>query len=88
MTNDVVVFDFEKSKVRTLTKDGEAFFCATDVAQALGFRGAPNLLRRLNKEDAQKMSTLDLSGKTREITFLNESGVFAAILRSNKPQQI
>ena len=86
MTADVVVFDFEKSKVRTLTKDGEALFCASDVAKVLGFRDGPNLLRRLNKDDTQILSTLDLSGKTRGMAYINESGIFTAILRSTKPE--
>lgn len=86
MTTDVVVFDFEKSKVRTLTKDGEAFFCATDVAKCLGMGTAPQLLRRLDKDDMRKMHTTDSSGRMQHMTYLNESGVFAAILRSNKPE--
>ena len=71
-------------EVRAYTKDDIIWFCATDIAKALGDRDANSITRTLDKEekDTHIVSTL---GGEQELTFINESGLYEIIL-SKKPK--
>lgn len=73
------------SDIRVLEKDGEAWFVASDIAKALEYRDASNMNRNLDddEKDTQNVSTL---GGTQEVSVINESGLYVAILKSRKPE--
>jgi prophage antirepressor-like protein len=83
MNSDVVVFSFGSTNVRTLTKDGEVFFRASDVAQVLGVR-TNGLLQRVPKDEISLTDLVDSLGKTQEVAMLSEAGLYRAVLRSDK----
>ncbi len=65
--------------------DGEPWFMATDVAIVLGYRDAANMTRNLDDEDkgTHILSTL---GGDQNVTIINESGLYAAVFHSRKPE--
>ena len=69
--------------LRTITKDGEPWFVAKDIAGALGFRDAFNAVQHL---DSDEQANLPLAGFARGATIVNESGLYSLILRSRKPE--
>ncbi|WP_193583948.1 BRO-N domain-containing protein [Laribacter hongkongensis] len=79
------IFNFNDHTVRILDKDGELWFVASDVAAALEYRDAANMVRNLDDDEkgTHNVSTL---GGDQEVTTINESGLYSAILRSRKPE--
>ena len=81
--NELQIFNNEEfGEVRTVEIDGEPWFVASDIAKALNYRMASDMTRRLDEEDkgTHKVSTL---GGEQEMTVINESGLYSAILGSN-----
>ena len=63
-------------------EQGEALFCAKDVAEALGYRRSNDAVRvHVEPEDAVKRSTPTTSGN-QLMTYINESGLYSLILSS------
>lgn len=57
---------------------------AKDVSGILGYRDAANLTRRLDDDEKDTQKTSTPSGK-QEMTIINESGLYNAVLGSTKP---
>lgn len=73
-----------------LIKD-EPYFVAMDIAKALEYSETAMMLRRLDDDEITKiapakMADTNFSPMAREITLINESGLYNAILGSKKPQ--
>ncbi|MBD7962164.1 BRO-N domain-containing protein [Comamonas avium] len=80
-------FSFGTHNVRVVMRDGEPWFVAADVAEALGYRNAPDAARNLGEH--QKASTQivrSTSGGNPNLTIINESGLYRLVLRSRKPE--
>lgn len=82
--SDVALFAFDSHDVRAINKDGEAWFVATDVATTLGYRDAHDASRHLD-EDEKGTHILCTLGGEQSVTIINESGIYALVLRSRKP---
>lgn len=78
------IFNFHGAQVRVLMRDGEPWFVAKDVSGILGYRDAANLTRRLDDDEKDTRKTSTPSGK-QEMTIINESGLYNAVLGSTKP---
>ncbi|MEA3452450.1 MAG: Bro-N domain-containing protein [Bacteroidota bacterium] len=71
--------------VRAETKqDGSIWFVAKDVCDALGYTNVDSAVRKLD-DDEKLNRKIYASGQNREMTTINESGLYTLILRSNKP---
>lgn len=80
--NELKIFNFDELPVRTLEVDGEPYFVGNDVAQILGYedyRGAIN--KKVDNEDKLR-SQIDHAGQKRNVTLINESGLYALIFSS------
>ncbi len=75
----------EFGTIRTQVVKGETLFCAADVCAALEFTAASEVVLRKLDDDEKLMRKLYSSGQTREMWFVTESGLYALIMRSNKP---
>tara|TARA_R110002167_G_scaffold98718_10_gene259419 strand:+ start:1236 stop:1787 length:552 start_codon:yes stop_codon:yes gene_type:complete len=83
-------FLFSNHEVRTaLGDDGEAWFCAKDVFEALGitWKGARGSLMNC-PEKWQVVCYLQTSHGTKETIFIAEPAVYQTSFRSNKPDAI
>lgn len=85
----IQVFAFDSAAVRTIMIDGEPWFVAKDVAEILGYSETEKMTRRLDEDEIQKIASPELGGANsmaREFTIINESGLYASVLGSNKPE--
>lgn len=84
-TAQVIPFQFEAQEVRTLLIDGQPWFVAADVCQALAVRNNRDALSRLD-EDEKGVATTDTLGGTQAVGIINESGLYSLILTSRKAE--
>ena len=94
---EIMTFNFSESKneVRNVLLEGKPFFVAKDVCDVLGLTNVTEALRPLDEDEKLTrkffVSGRDLtsekltSGQRRNIYLISESGLYALILRSNKP---
>lgn len=86
MGSELAVFDFNGMGVRVIKdSSGEPWFVAKDVADILGYTDTQAMTRRLDKDEISSCTDKS-SGQGRRITIINESGLYNAILGSNKPE--
>ena len=85
MKNQLQLFNFEKQQVRTLLIKEEPYFVGKDVAKILGYsRTADAIKAHVDEEDKLTRQFTD-SGQRREMTIINESGLYSLILSSKLP---
>lgn len=81
--NELHIYNNEEfGDIRTVTIDNEPMFCLSDVCKALEIKNATDVAKRL---DADEVTRFNLGGKSGDANFINESGLYAVILRSDKP---
>ncbi len=87
MENVIQTFVNEEfGAVRTLMKDGQPWFVANDVANALGYSKPRNAVAtHVDEDDALKQGLIDSLGRTQQMTFINESGFYSLVLASRLP---
>lgn len=80
------VFQFKQQQdVRAILIDGEPWFVAADVAEAIAYRAAHNMVRILD-DDEKGTHIVSTPSGSQEMLVINESGLYSAILRSRKPE--
>lgn len=83
--NEVQLFNFESHEVRSLLLNNEPWFVGKDVAEVLGYERADNAIRNhIDKED-KLMHQISASGQNRNMTIINESGLYSLVLSSKLP---
>ena len=86
MANEVQIFEnAEFGKVRTIVKDGEPYFVGKDVADILGYADTDQAIRKHVDEEDKLTRRFNGSGQNREMTIINESGLYSLILSSKLP---
>ena len=83
MQNQVQIFtnkDF--GRVRVIQRDGQPWWVLRDVCKALGLSNPTVVAARLDTDEVTKFNLGGLSG---ESNIISESGLYAVILRSDKP---
>ena len=84
--NDLTVFKFEGTReVRTIIKDGEPWFVAKDICDILGIQNTSDAVRNLDDDELVSEKAIS-GGQVREMLCVSESGLYALVMRSNKPQ--
>ncbi len=83
--SNTVEFNFGTHSLRTINEGETLWFVAKDVCDALDIADTSQAVSRLD-DDEKLMRTLHVSGQNREVLCVNESGLYALILRSNKPE--
>lgn len=81
-------FSFEGKALTTQTdENGLDWFSANDVAAALGYANPSKSVRdHVDDDDLTKRRVIDNMGRNQVANFVNESGLYSLILRSNKPE--
>lgn len=72
-------------EIRVQTIKNQPWFCAKDICDVLEHSDPSKAVVKL-EEDEKLMRTIFVSGQNREMLFVNESGLYALIIRSNKPE--
>ena len=77
------IFENEEfGQVRTVMRDGEVWFIARDVAEALGYANVSDAISKHVDREDKGIAKCDTLGGTQELTVLNESGLYSLILSS------
>lgn len=86
MSNTLIKFDFERFELRSIIDDkGEPWFVARDICNILGLSNLNMAIQVL--DDTEKgVNQIDTLGGKQSMVIVNESGMFALILRSDKPK--
>lgn len=82
MSAEIIPFDFEEQAVRVVMRDDEPWFVAADICRVLEIRNTSDAVKRLDEDEV----TLDqIEGSHRETNLVSESGLYALVIRSDKP---
>lgn len=83
--NDIQIFNFQSNEIRVVKDDnGEPWFVAKDVCDVLGLGNITEALRNLD-DDELSSEILKSGNQRREMKLVSESGLYALVIRSNKP---
>lgn len=82
---NIIPFIFDTLPVRAVLRDGEPWFVAADLAAVLDYSETAAMTRHLD-DDEKGLSTVQTLGGPQEMTIISESGLYAAILKSRKPE--
>jgi prophage antirepressor-like protein len=81
----VTTFNFGDIMVRTTGTPESPLFCAVDVCRALGITNSRDACATL-REDQKGVATTDTLGGAQQIQYVTESGLYALIFKSRKPE--
>lgn len=84
--NELQVFNFNNSRVRAIIIEDNPYFIGKDVAEILGYERADNAIRNHVDSDDKLMHQISASGQKRNMTLINESGLYSLILSSKLPK--
>ena len=83
--NEIKIWNFEDSAVRTLAIGKEVYFVGKDVAEILGYARTADAIRVHVDEDDKGVGEIQTPGGVQEMTVINESGLYSLILGSKLP---
>ena len=85
MTEELDIFNFNEKEVRIhRDKNGKPWFVAKDVCDVLGLSNITEALRNLDGDELTS-EILKSGNQGREMKLVSESGLYALVIRSNKP---
>ena len=85
MANDLTKFDFQGKGVRTVVIDGEPWFVAKDVCDALGYKDTVNAVKQHCRGVAKHHPILDALGRTQEARVIREPDLYRLVTHSQLP---
>jgi len=86
MGSEIILFDFDSCEIRTqLGFNGEALFCASDVAKILGYTDTNQAVRR-HCYDPLKRRVIDSMGREQNANFIRESDLYRLMAHSKMPE--
>ena len=82
------LFQFNESNVRTIIDEqGDFWFAGIDVCNILEYKNSSDTIEKKLDEDERKLEYLpDSSGQQRKTWTISESGLYALVLGSSKPE--
>ena len=82
----VTPFNFNNQDIRVILRDGNPWFVAKDVCDTLGYVNNRDALAKHLDDDEKGVANSDTLGGMQKLTIINESGLYALVLRSRKPE--
>lgn len=83
---DLQVFNnTEFGQLQILEKNREPYFIGTEIARTLGYTNPQKAVRDHVDEEDKLTERIVLSGQGRQVTLINESGLYSLILSSKLP---
>ena len=89
--NNVTVFENDQfGSVRTIVRDGEPWFVATDVCRALDIQNTADAMSRLDEDERMTIDSTEghsgQRGGAQLLNIVNEPGLYSLVLGSRKPE--
>lgn len=80
---ELQIFNSEEfGEIRTVQLNNETYFVGKDVATALGYANPKNAVPTHVSEEDKLSTQIEYAGQRREVTVINESGLYALIFGS------
>ena len=86
MSNLITFENMKFGKLTVIEKDGEFFFIGNEIAELLGYSNYRKAVMVHVDEEDKLRSQIGYAGQMREVTLINESGLYSLILSSKLPQ--
>lgn len=84
--NELQIFQNQEfGEVRSLVINNEPWFVGKDVAEALGYKNSKNAVPTHVDEEDKLSTQIEYTGQKRNVTVINESGLYSLILSSKLP---
>lgn len=84
--NELQIFRNEQfGEIRTLEINNEPYFVGKDIAEILGYERTDNAIRNHVENEDKLMHQISASGQSRNMTLINESGLYSLIMSSKLP---
>lgn len=83
---NIIPFDFENNAVRLVIQNDEPWFVAKDVCTILDIANPWDAVARLDEDERDDLGITDAIGRKQEMNVVSESGLYALIFTSRKPQ--
>ena len=81
--NELQIFNSEEfGDIRTITIDNEPWFVGIDAAKSLGYANPKNAVPKHVSEEDKLNTQIEYAGQRREVTIINESGLYSLIFGS------
>ena len=80
--NELQVFKNNEFSIKSLVIDNEPWFVGNEVAMMLGYSNARNAVPKHVDEEDKLRTQIEYAGQKREVTLINESGLYSLILSS------
>jgi len=84
--NAISQYQFGNHPVRIAMRGDEPWFVAKDVCDALGYANSRGALADHLDADERGVASADTPGGQQKMQIINESGLYALVLRSRKPE--
>ncbi|KHQ50298.1 BRO-N domain-containing protein [Mameliella alba] len=89
MSAEIIPFDFDEQAVRVVMRGDDPWFVAADVCRVLDIGNSRDATARL--DDDERLTVGNPDGQTgrggaRQLTIISESGLYALVLTSRKPE--
>lgn len=83
--NNLQIYIYSGEQLRTIQRDDGLWWVLRDVCQVLDIANYRNVAARLD-DDEKGVCQMDTLGGPQKVTIINEPGLYAVILRSDKPE--
>ncbi|MCI5722399.1 MAG: phage antirepressor [Erysipelotrichaceae bacterium] len=83
--NNLQTFNFQNLPVRTVQLNNQPYWVLKDVCDVLGLTTPSRVAERLEGDEVSQTHIIDALGRIQNTTVITESGLYAVILRSDKP---
>lgn len=85
--NNLQIFNSpDFGQVRTIQQNGEPWFVGKDVAEILGYSNTKDAIAKHVDDEDKLGAQIATSGQNRNMTIINESGLYSLILSSKMPK--
>ena len=83
--NELQTFSFNNQPVRTVQVNNQPYWVLKDVCAVLGISNSRMTAERLEDDEVSQTDIIDSLGRSQSTSVITESGLYAVILRSDKP---
>lgn len=82
---NVQIFNFNGSQVRTVLIDSKPYFVGKDITKVLGYKNFRDALTRYVPDRFKGVEKLDTLGGKQEMTVVSEPGMYKLVFKSHAP---
>lgn len=84
--NNLQIFVYGGEQLRTVQRDDGLWWVLRDVCRVLNIGNVTDTKKRLDPDEVDLTDLIDSMGRVQATTIINEPGLYAVILRSDKPE--